>query len=128
MKALSIRQPWAWAILNGKDVENRTWPTHYTGPILIHASKTFDFDGYRWILENRHLFSVDIPQRDNFLMGGFIGKTNIIDCVSYFESPFFFGPWGFVFEGTEPIDFVRARGRLGLFDVLFYDKIMKGAS
>jgi hypothetical protein len=26
MKALSIKQPWVWAILNvGKDIENRTW-------------------------------------------------------------------------------------------------------
>lgn len=26
MKALSIRQPWAWLIANGhKDIENRTW-------------------------------------------------------------------------------------------------------
>ena len=28
MKALSIRQPWAWAILHaGKDIENRDWRT-----------------------------------------------------------------------------------------------------
>lgn len=27
--ALSIRQPWAWAIVYaGKDIENRTWPTN----------------------------------------------------------------------------------------------------
>lgn len=40
MKALSIRQPWAWAIVNaGKRVENRTWETRYRGPILIHAAK-----------------------------------------------------------------------------------------
>lgn len=29
---LSIRQPWAWLIVNGyKDIENRTWPTHFRG-------------------------------------------------------------------------------------------------
>ena len=29
MKALSIRPPWAWAILHAaKDVENRTWKTN----------------------------------------------------------------------------------------------------
>ena len=34
MKALSIHQPWAWAILNaGKTVENRTWSTNYQGPL-----------------------------------------------------------------------------------------------
>ena len=42
MKALSIRQPWAWAILQaGKRVENRNWRgCSYRGPILIHASKS----------------------------------------------------------------------------------------
>ncbi len=42
MKALSVRQPFAWAIVHGgKDVENRSWATSYRGPVLIHA-------GMRW--------------------------------------------------------------------------------
>lgn len=38
--ALSIRQPWAWAILHaGKRIENRDWRgCKYRGPVLIHAS------------------------------------------------------------------------------------------
>jgi hypothetical protein len=40
MKALSVRQPWAWAIIYAlKNVENRGWPIHYRGDILIHAAK-----------------------------------------------------------------------------------------
>lgn len=43
MKVLSIRDPWAWAIVHGgKDVENRTWRTTYTGPVLIHCAKALD--------------------------------------------------------------------------------------
>lgn len=39
-KALSIRQPWADAIIwHDKDVENRNWPTKFRGPFCIHASK-----------------------------------------------------------------------------------------
>ena len=38
MKALSIKQPWAWLIVNGfKDIENRTWRTKIRGEFLIHA-------------------------------------------------------------------------------------------
>ena len=38
MKALSIRQPWAWLIVNGyKDVENRTW-----GPDIAAIFEAFD--------------------------------------------------------------------------------------
>lgn len=48
MKALSIRQPWAWLIVNGfKDIENRSWDTKYRGLVLIHASKGMTKDQYR---------------------------------------------------------------------------------
>jgi hypothetical protein len=39
IKALSVRQPWAHAILHlGKDVENRSKPTRVRERILIQAS------------------------------------------------------------------------------------------
>jgi len=116
MKALSIRQPWAWAILYGKDIENRTWPTRQRGPFLIHAGKKFDHDGYLWLLNHRDLLTADIPNRDQFQAGGIIGESNIVDCVDHHESPFFFGPWGFVLTGSEAIDFIPCRGQLGFFN------------
>ena len=46
MRALSLRQPWPWAILTlGKDVENRTWKTNFRGRVMLHASKKYDHDG-----------------------------------------------------------------------------------
>ena len=40
LRAVSVRQPWAWSLLfGGKDVENRSRPTGYRGWLLIHASK-----------------------------------------------------------------------------------------
>jgi len=40
LPVLSIRQPWAWAIVHaGKDIENRNWPTRFRGRFLIHAAK-----------------------------------------------------------------------------------------
>lgn len=37
-RAITVRNPWAWAILHGgKNVENRSWTTDYRGPIYIHA-------------------------------------------------------------------------------------------
>jgi hypothetical protein len=39
MKAITVRQPWAWLVVTGKkDIENRTWRTHYRGKLLIHAA------------------------------------------------------------------------------------------
>lgn len=41
MKALTVQQPWAWAIFHGKTIENRTQQWTYRGPLAIHA-------GARW--------------------------------------------------------------------------------
>lgn len=48
MKALTVRQPWAWAIVfGGKDVENRSVNVAgaYRGPVAIHASLTWSEEG-----------------------------------------------------------------------------------
>lgn len=45
MRILTVRQPWAWAIIHaGKNVENRVRNVagNYRGPIAIHAAKAWD--------------------------------------------------------------------------------------
>ncbi len=45
MKALTLTQPWASLVAVGaKRIETRSWPTHFTGRIAIHAAKTFPED------------------------------------------------------------------------------------
>lgn len=40
MKVLSIIEPWASLIANGKkSIETRSWKTSYRGELYIHASK-----------------------------------------------------------------------------------------
>jgi len=116
MKALSIRQPWAWAILHGKDIENRTWTTRFRGRFLIHTGIKFDHEGYLWLLKNCELLSIEIPQPTDFQMGGIVGTANIVDCVSYHKSAWFSGPVGFVLEDAQPADFIPWRGQLGFFE------------
>lgn len=52
MKALTVKNPWAWSIINaGKDVENRSKPTNYRGQLYIHAAKTLaDDEAFRFPL------------------------------------------------------------------------------
>ena len=39
MKILSLRQPYAYLVTRGtKNIENRSRPTRYRGPFLVHAS------------------------------------------------------------------------------------------
>jgi len=121
MKAISIKQPWAWAIFYGKDVENRVWGTKYRGELLIHASLTFDYDGLGWLRKHKHLVDDQIiptPCFSSFEMGFIIGKVTMTGCVIHSSSPWFFGPYGFTFENPvlfkEPIPY---RGKLKIFDV-----------
>ncbi|MEH2033227.1 MAG: ASCH domain-containing protein [Nostoc sp.] len=63
MKALSVRQPWAWAIIYAlKDIENRGWPINYRGDILIHAAKTCTKKEYQSAREFCQGMGVIIPE------------------------------------------------------------------
>ena len=48
MKALSICQPWAELVLQGrKTMDLRTYTTRYRGPLAIYASQTVEADNAR---------------------------------------------------------------------------------
>jgi hypothetical protein len=113
--ALSIRQPWAWFIINGyKDIENRTWSTKYRGFFYVHAGLTFDEDGYDLI---KAKFRISMPRPTEFERGGLIGIVKLIDCVTSHKSPWFEGPFGFILSDPQPIEFIRLAGRLRFFPV-----------
>ena len=127
MKALSIRQPWAWMILHaGKDIENRTWPTNVRGRVLVHAAKGMTHE--EW--DDAWEFSRDIKSMRelpvellvplnavNIGRGGIVGSVEIVDCVQSSASPWFCGPWGFVLRDPQPCQFIPMKGALGFFDV-----------
>lgn len=117
MKALSIRQPYAWLIVNGhKDIENRTWRTPFRGRVLIHAGVTYpkrDYADDHEIYTRRY---GSYPERESML-GGIVGVATITGCVSASNSEWFFGPYGFTLTDTKPLLFVPCAGRLGFFDV-----------
>jgi len=50
MRVITVRQPWAWAIVHGgKDVENRTRNImgSYRGPVAIHAGVALAMEGFK---------------------------------------------------------------------------------
>jgi hypothetical protein len=129
VKTLSVRQPWAFAILHlGKDIENRSWPTDYRGPLAIHASKPIDRqavgDLERWL---------EIKINDNELVtGAVVGTVNLVDCLPPDgpgdESP---GEWAergqyhWLLDNPRPLERPIPRlGKLGLFEV----EVEKGAT
>lgn len=115
MKALSIQQPWAWLIVSRhKPIENRSWATSYRGPLYIHAGKSFDHEGHAWVRET--FPHIPLPKPHEFLRGGIIGQAILAGCVKQSDSPWFFGPHGFVMRDARPIPFLPCRGALGLFN------------
>ena len=101
IKALSIKQPWPYRIFHeGKDIENRDWPTKGRGWFIIHAGKTSD----------------GIPSAYGQVpMGGIVGMARIVDCVDKSESEWFFGKYGFVLADAFPVDLIPCKGQLGFF-------------
>jgi len=128
MKAISIRQPWAWLIVNGyKDIENRDWTTKVRGRVLIHASKGVTLDEHMSVMnfvragvmkrEFPPELASEFPAYADLDRGGIVGSVEIIDCVSESKSPWFFGKYGFVLENAIQHDFHQYKGRLGFFEV-----------
>ncbi len=116
--ALSIRQPWAWAIMHaGKGVENRDWATKYRGQICIHAAKACSKKDYLEAVEFIQSIGIEWPLDVNTLdRGGIIGTAELVDCVSASESPWFFGKYGFVLKNPKATQFIPVNGKLGFFD------------
>lgn len=116
MKALSIRQPWAWLIVQGiKPVENRTWHTAERGQLLIHAGLQFDQQGLDSVLASFPELASRLPKA--YDLGGIVGVANLVDCVTSHPSRWFTGPHGLVLADARPLPFRPWRGELGLFNV-----------
>jgi hypothetical protein len=118
--ALSVRQPWAWAIIHaGKDVENRSraaerWAC--TGRVAIHAAKGMTQAEYYEAASFMASIGVTCPPPAELVRGAVIGAVTI-RAISGDDwgSPWAFGPCHLHLEKPEPIDPIPARGALGLF-------------
>lgn len=82
MKAITICQPYAHLIVTGaKRVENRTWPTRYRGPLLIHAGKSRDWLDVQYDdagCEYDAAYNIHIDTMD---FGAIVGRAVLADCV-----------------------------------------------
>jgi hypothetical protein len=115
LKAISIRQPWAWLIVNGyKDIENRIWEPKLRGPVLIHAGKSrahLSADDLRYL--KRHYRIADLPEK--FETGGIVGVAEITGCVKCHRSKWFQGPFGWTLANARRLPFKPVKGQLKFF-------------
>ncbi len=126
MTALSIRQPWAWLIVNGfKLVENRDRPTSYRGAIDIPTGKKLDIDAHAALMCGEHpvtgqpLPGLDYPplvEGKPLDLGGIVGVAEIYDCIQQSDDEWFVGPFGYLMRKARPVPFKPCLGALGFFD------------
>lgn len=78
MRAITVRQPWAWAIVHGgKDVENRTRNIAgaYRGPVAVHAGCAFDDVMPRSLEPVVHVFA----ESRHYERGAVVGVVDLVD-------------------------------------------------
>lgn len=111
MEALSIKEPWASLIREGKKtIETRTWGTKYRGRLLLCCSKKpgSSFAGYAFAVANivhcREMLKMD--EEDAM-------------CELY---P---GAYSWILKNIRPIIPFKVKGKLRLFDVDFNPDYLK---
>jgi hypothetical protein len=110
VKALSIKQPWAWAILYaGKEIENRSWRTQYRGPLVIHAGAQPHPDATMPRGVRKYT-------PDEIHYGAILGVVDLVDVVEESRSRWFGGPYGWVLTNPRRLQHpIPCKGRLGLW-------------
>ncbi|MEM7520622.1 MAG: hypothetical protein AAF307_06245 [Pseudomonadota bacterium] len=121
-RALSVRQPWAWAIIyGGKVIENRSMGSIRAGNmtpgrICIHAASGMKEDEFRyghWRLA-RH--GVTCPRPDALPRAAIIGTVTVTEIITQSDSAWFGGDAGLVLADPKPIEPIPASGALGYFE------------
>ena len=129
--ALSVRQPWAWALLyGGKTVENRTWSTPHRGPIWIHAPARENRDdvekAVHLVAQSRKCDDRQAIEhyREHAQRGAILGSMTLTACRRLDEldrsdplrsNPWADGPWLWIVTAPVPRDPWPTPGRLRLW-------------
>lgn len=114
--ALTVHQPWAWAIVAGhKPVENRGWRTKHRGWLAIHAAL---HDAARFSQGVGFVRGQGIEPPAELPCQAVIGLAHVAGVVRFAEcgGPWAVGPWCWVLDAV--IQFrkpVPASGRPGLW-------------
>ena len=138
MKCLSIRNPWAWAIIRPdlthsahraqciehcivKDVENRSWATKVRGRVAIHVSASMTREEYEWACRfmDKIVPACDLPKFADLRasLGHIIGTVEVVDSVRASASPWYMGDHAHVLARPIPCTPIPYKGRLGYFDI-----------
>ena len=120
MKALSVKQPWAFLIAEKyKSIETRKWATDYRGPLLIVASKSPDKYAMRHFNEELRLCA---PHE--IIFGKAIAVVDLVDCRKMTVDDqndaccdIYSGAYSWCLKNVQKIKPFAVKGQLGLYEV-----------
>ena len=117
LPVLSIRQPYAWLVVNGiKDIENRSKRTRKRQRILIHASSSRQELTPKVLEWCQARTDRKLPAIDDFETGGIVGIVEITDCVRRHSSPWKSpSNYGWVLANAQPLKFRACKGFVTFF-------------
>lgn len=130
MRIITVRQPWAWAIIHGgKDVDNRTRNIagEWRGTVAIHAGLATDLDalpGMADLIAVTRLLRPTVEWYSNSPNGAIIGVVDLVDvhdesgCPGLSCSPWASLPgesWHLILANPRPLpEPIPYKGALGL--------------
>jgi hypothetical protein len=125
VKSLTVRQPWAWAILHaGKNIENRSWAPKAVLPfqIAVHAGAHCTASEYDAALDSIWRDGgpeIYTPLREDLVLGCVVGVVDVIGVERRNPgSPWWMGPIGWRLANPRPlVEPVPCRGARGLWDL-----------
>ncbi len=120
MATLSVRQPWAWAIVNGyKDIENRTRNFRRRGYLAIHASKGTTRNEYGKAADFIASKGIVVPPLCDLPRGCLVGRAKLSGCTYSDNNPSIWAiPYQYHLSLSDPFLFsdpIHFPGRQGLF-------------
>lgn len=119
--AITVQQPWAWAICHaGKRIENRPklhpWESMLGQPVLIHAGVSDEWYTPAAVAEIARLCGKPVPEFEQIRKGAIVAvcvPSNIVP-KAHCPDPWAYGPWclrlGEVTVLERPIDWRGQRG------------------
>lgn len=132
MRAISIKQPWAWAILHcGKRIENRSrevpWSSAIGTTVLIHASAQVTLREYRDAANFiRAITGYMVPDRIDIPLGCIVGRCRIWGTrtlsqvkqqCSATDQQWAVGPYCLLLDQVVAIAITPCKGHQGLWTV-----------
>jgi hypothetical protein len=130
-RALSVRQPWAWLIVNGfKPFENRDWSPGNPArcwlgkqlarcapmTILVHACKGMTEDEYdQAYFMAKGDYDITLPPMKDLPRGGIVGVVNVVRWHDERQPMAFSFGSGIELAHAAPHEFLPCKGALGFF-------------